>query len=630
MCEVKPNPTDTMSDNVEAQFSDILEDESHKIILAVPLESSHVNRRRHLIIVSAPSEQGWKLENRSSIIDDENSSTLNRARMSSAYGKMTRNRETMDLEYCILGVDIFIQQGKEVTALGFVLKTLWGTETSLDGDGGFGVHILNKHFMFKPVSLQFLWTAIQTLHAISARLKPKRNSICVMEQDWVKSYEDRIVSPQSCVNEWNEMSDILSRRPLSPDDLTILSSDAATAETMKTLIRSKLRQIMKTVDLDDITSKSIRLSLEADLNQTLNEFKMFIDEEILLILGQMDPASKIFDFMFLGSEWNASNLEELNANGITHILNVTREIDNFFPAVFKYMNIREYDVEETDLLQYWDKTYGFIADCIQLEGKVLIHCKMGISRSASTVCAFAMKHFGWSLEQALQHTKDSRSIINPNTGFRHQLNVYEGILAASRQRLSFRKLHRSKSETPDRYKESSDTKEDSPAEIKPGLVSLPSEPTLSTYKQDITTLLNKRPASWSPHSKTADYLLDGESLADTGHLSPAPVPLVCHCYSQLSTYLSDPHTAACPSPISGNLGRLDQARSGKRFYNLPGQGDDVELEGEAVETEDAVVEHLEDDSERACPAQSHLSQCTCNLELELAVSTDPFTTSKQI
>ena len=26
----------------------------------------------------------------------------------------------------------------------------------------------------------------------------------------------------------------------------------------------------------------------------------FIDEEILLILGQMDPASRIFDFLFLG------------------------------------------------------------------------------------------------------------------------------------------------------------------------------------------------------------------------------------------------------------------------------------------------------------------------------------------
>ena len=35
---------------------------------------------------------------------------------------------------------------------------------------------------------------------------------------------------------------------------------------------------------------------------------------------------RIFDFMYLGSEWNASNLEELNSNGVTHVLNVTREI----------------------------------------------------------------------------------------------------------------------------------------------------------------------------------------------------------------------------------------------------------------------------------------------------------------
>jgi hypothetical protein len=37
----------------------------------------------------------------------------------------------------------------------------------------------------------------------------------------------------------------------------------------------------------------------------------------------MDGASRIFDDLFLGSEWNASNLEELERNGIGHILNVT-------------------------------------------------------------------------------------------------------------------------------------------------------------------------------------------------------------------------------------------------------------------------------------------------------------------
>ena len=209
-------------------------------------------------------------------------------------------------------------------------------------------------------------------------------------------------------------------------------------------MKAQLRNIMKQVDLDEITSKSIRLQLEHDLKQNLEEFKSFIDEEILLILGQMDQASKIFDFLYLGSEWNASNLEELKSNGITHILNVTREIDNFYPAVFKYLNIREYDVEETDLLKYWDRTFHFILDCIDGGGKVLVHCKMGISRSAATVVAFGMKYFGWSLNKMLAFTQEKRSITRPNQGFMHQLTIYEGILEASRQRKSFH--NRSKSE----------------------------------------------------------------------------------------------------------------------------------------------------------------------------------------
>lgn len=45
---------------------------------------------------------------------------------------------------------------------------------------------------------------------------------------------------------------------------------------------------------------------------------------------------------------------------VRYILNVTREIDNFFPGMFEYHNIRVYDEEATNLLEYWNETYKFI------------------------------------------------------------------------------------------------------------------------------------------------------------------------------------------------------------------------------------------------------------------------------
>jgi protein phosphatase slingshot len=51
--------------------------------------------------------------------------------------------------------------------------------------------------------------------------------------------------------------------------------------------------------------------VEEGLNMKLNEFREYFDEEMMRILGQMDAPSQILDFLYLGSEWNASNLEEL-------------------------------------------------------------------------------------------------------------------------------------------------------------------------------------------------------------------------------------------------------------------------------------------------------------------------------
>lgn len=112
--------------------------------------------------------------------------------------------------------------------------------------------------------------------------------------------------------------------------------------------------------------------------------------------------------------------------------------------MFDYCNVRVYDDEKTDLLKHWDNTFKYISRAKMEGSKVLVHCKMGISRSASVVIAYAMKANNWDFDQAIKHVKAKRNCIKPNKSFVSQLETYQGILDAMKNK---EKLQRSKSET---------------------------------------------------------------------------------------------------------------------------------------------------------------------------------------
>ncbi|XP_016952670.1 protein phosphatase Slingshot isoform X3 [Drosophila biarmipes] len=347
------------------------------------------------------------------------------------------NKNTSGMEEsCLLGIDC-----NERTTLGLVVPILADTTIHLDGDGGFSVKVYEKTHIFKPVSVQAMWSALQTLHKVSKKARENNFYASGPSHDWLSSYERRIESDQSCLNEWNAMDALESRRPPSPD---AIRNKPPEKEETESVIKMKLKAIMMSVDLDEVTSKYIRGRLEEILDMDLGEYKSFIDAEMLVILGQMDAPTKIFEHVYLGSEWNASNLEELQKNGVRHILNVTREIDNFFPGTFEYFNVRVYDDEKTNLLKYWDDTFRYITRAKAEGSKVLVHCKMGVSRSASVVIAYAMKAYQWEFQQALEHVKKRRSCIKPNKNFLNQLETYSGMLDAMKNK---EKLQRSKSET---------------------------------------------------------------------------------------------------------------------------------------------------------------------------------------
>lgn len=331
-------------------------------------------------------------------------------------------------ESILLGMD-FPNADSDQCTIGLVLPIWSDTQVYLDGDGGFSVSSAEKTRIFKPVSMQTMWSVLQALHGCCERAV-KTALIPGSGLEWAEHYHSHIDSDRVCQNEWEAMDDLESVRK---DGDGTSSEDRISREK---LIKEHLKDIMMTEDLDNLTCKMVHTGLTARLGFDIRPFREYIDNEILVTMAQMDKPSQIFDYLYLGSEWNAANFEELQKNNVGYILNVTREIDNFFPASFTYMNIRVYDVEATDLLSHWADTYNFINNARKSGQAVFVHCKMGISRSASTVIAYAMKQYHWPLDVALAYVKERRSIIKPNEGFMKQLQTYSGILSASQQRHS--------------------------------------------------------------------------------------------------------------------------------------------------------------------------------------------------
>ncbi|XP_066893792.1 protein phosphatase Slingshot homolog 3 isoform X3 [Kogia breviceps] len=319
----------------------------------------------------------------------------------------TREHLSQD-ETVLLGVDFpdSSSPSSPSCTLGLVLPLWSDTQVYLDGDGA---------------TLQVLHQACEA--ALGSGLVPGGSALA-----WASHYQDRLSSDQSCLNEWTAMADLESLRPPS-----IEPGRPSGQETMEQAIRAELWEVLDSSDLESITSKEIRQALELRLGCPLQQYRDFIDNQMLFLMAQQDRASRIFPHLYLGSEWNAANLEELQRNRVTHILNTAREIDNFYPERFTYHNVRLWDEESAQLLPHWKETHRFVEAARAQGTRVLVHCKMGVSRSAATVIAYAMKQYGWSLEQALRHVQELRPIARPNPGFLRQLQTYQGILTASRQ-----------------------------------------------------------------------------------------------------------------------------------------------------------------------------------------------------
>ncbi|KAG0049168.1 Dual specificity protein phosphatase 10 [Gryganskiella cystojenkinii] len=154
--------------------------------------------------------------------------------------------------------------------------------------------------------------------------------------------------------------------------------------------------------------------------------------------------------LYLGAEHNATDLHTLKRLGITFVLNVAVEIakeDNdssnnstTAAAVKQIDGLREgieyqslaWSHHQRNLLRDFPKAFRMIDEATTGSmngGKVLVHCQLGVSRSASLVIACVMRSKGMGLSEAYDFVKQKSGVISPNMSLMYQLAEFEKDLA---------------------------------------------------------------------------------------------------------------------------------------------------------------------------------------------------------
>ncbi|KAL0227450.1 hypothetical protein RCL1_003594 [Eukaryota sp. TZLM3-RCL] len=166
---------------------------------------------------------------------------------------------------------------------------------------------------------------------------------------------------------------------------------------------------------------SLDLSLVSDVKPSSET-----DRKTTLLASFIGSATEIIPNVFVSGEIPCKDEEMLQSLGITHVLNLAPSVicpkTNHFDWLSSYHVIDLLDSPSQDILSILFDTNSFIASGLASNGKVLVHCHQGVSRSCAIVIAFIMLKLRFSYDDAYKTVKEKRKICSPNAGFAYQLS----------------------------------------------------------------------------------------------------------------------------------------------------------------------------------------------------------------
>ncbi|PHH55568.1 Dual specificity protein phosphatase PPS1 [Ceratocystis fimbriata CBS 114723] len=146
--------------------------------------------------------------------------------------------------------------------------------------------------------------------------------------------------------------------------------------------------------------------------------------------------SRITDYMYLGSLNHANNPELLRALGITQVLSVGEvadwtesEFEKWGPDnVCLVQGVQDNGVDT--LTPEFSRCFSFIDQGRRKGGATLVHCRVGVSRSATICIAEIMRSFNLSLPRAYCFVRARRLnvIIQPHLRFIYELLRWEDVV----------------------------------------------------------------------------------------------------------------------------------------------------------------------------------------------------------
>ncbi|KAL7869744.1 hypothetical protein AOLI_G00137320 [Acnodon oligacanthus] len=146
--------------------------------------------------------------------------------------------------------------------------------------------------------------------------------------------------------------------------------------------------------------------------------------------------NEVWPNVFIGDEETARNRYKLERMSVTHVLNAAEGQRNsvctgasyYTDLSVEYFGIEAEDIPSFNLSQHFFPVAEYMQQVLSNpHNKLLVHCVMGRSRSATLVLAYLMIQEKMTLVEAINQVKQRRRIL-PNWGFLKQLRELDAFL----------------------------------------------------------------------------------------------------------------------------------------------------------------------------------------------------------